>query len=128
MTTVEARFHRTREECESQLREEADERAPARRLRRLVERLDLAIAACENAHLERRPEVTDELAADAREVLRMARSLLPTTVAPGAAPLAGGVCIVPGRVDQLMDHLWTLQAAAFDALLPWRRELGDDEE
>ena len=127
MTAVEARFHRTREERESQLREEASELEPRRRLRRLVERLDFVIAACENAHLQRRLDVTEELATRAREVFVAARSLLPADAAEADLPSGAAAWIVPGRIDQLMDRLWTLQAAAFDALLPWRRELGDDD-
>ena len=126
MTAVEARFHRTREERESQLREEASELEPRRKLRRLVERLDLTIAACENAHLQRRLDVTEELATRAREVLVTARSLLPAA-AEARLPSGAAAWSVPVRIDQLMDRLWTVQAAAFDALLPWRRELGDDD-
>jgi hypothetical protein len=128
VTAVETRFHRTCEERESQLREEASELEPQRRLRRLVDRLDAAIAACENAHLQRRMEVTDELAAHAHQVYGLARSLLPPTAAVPAAPASGGAAWpVPTRIDHLMDRLWTLQAAAFDALLPWRRELGEED-
>lgn len=128
MTAVQARFHRTRTEREAQLQEEASELEPRRRLRRLVERLDFAIAACENAHLQRRLDVSDELATRAREAFVAARSLLPPAAAEAELPADAAAWIVPARIDQLMDRLWTLQAAAFDALLPWRRELHDEDD
>jgi hypothetical protein len=108
-----------RSDIEASARDAREAAEPRRRLRALVHRIDLLVAACERRHLERRSTVDAELAAEADGVLREIAEML-----PGAG--AGGD--VPAHTDQLMDLLWTLQERVFDALTPWRRTLAEDEE
>jgi hypothetical protein len=108
-----------RSDIEASARDARAAGEPQRRLRALVHRIDLLVAACERRHLEGRSTVDDELATEADGILREAAEILPAGTADGD---------VPGHTDQLMDLLWTLQERVFDALTPWRRNLAEDEE
>jgi hypothetical protein len=117
---------RTRDHIEERLERERRALEPRRQLRSLVDRVDDAIFACEEAHLGHLEEVTDDLAARARDVYRQAWTVLAhtgdnTTL---AVDVAGPT---PERIDQLMDRLWAIQESTFNALLPWRRRLAEEE-
>jgi hypothetical protein len=101
----------------------------AERSRSLIDRIDTAIAACEQVHLERRDEVTQELISRAREAAAEATSILPpvgdrcleaiiTRVSSGHAVF----------VQELMEGLWETQALAFDLLMPSRRGFRDNRD
>jgi hypothetical protein len=83
--------------------------APRLRLRALVGRVDVAIGACERAHLAGRKRVTPELLEHAVDVYREARE---------AMPLARVVHRAPQRIDHLMESLWAVQALVFELLQP----------
>jgi hypothetical protein len=100
---------------------------PRRQLRSVVDRVDEAIRACEEAHLRQLHEVNDELAAHAREVFVEALPVLECATGDPARPPTP-VPAVPRRIDHLMDLLWSLQERTFDALAPWRRELALHDE
>ena len=92
---------------------------PRRRLRGLVDRIDLLIAACERTHLEDRSTVSQDIVAEADRVYAEAAEVLPVAGAGGNVPVCTG---------ELMEVLWTLQECAFDVLTPWRRDLARDGE
>jgi hypothetical protein len=71
--------------------------------------------------------VTDDLAARAREVYREAWTVL-AHAGDGTGRLAVDVAgPTPERIDQLLDRLWAIQESTFNALLPWRRRLAEEE-
>lgn len=124
-------FRRTRLESDIAAEAIAARDELRRRLRLLVERTDELVDACEAAHLTQGRRASDELVGQVFEVLGEAREVL--SADRRRAPLCMDV-IHGGRpreaplVRQLMDLIWTIQGAMFDQLLPWRRELDDNEE
>jgi hypothetical protein len=109
--------------------ERRDRQLAARtRLRRLVEDVDMVIAACEHAHLARTHQVTGELVSMAREVWDEAGTVFGELGDRGAQQLVERVSSARAIwVHELMDRLWAVQDAAFDLLVPWRRRLRDSE-
>lgn len=113
--------------------EEAIERRSRRlaarvRLRRLVEDIDMVIAACERAHLAGFHEVGGEVVAGAREVWDEAAEVFGELGDGDAQRLVERVSSARAIwVHELMDRLWAVQDAAFDLLVPWRRRLRDSE-
>ena len=99
------------------------------RLRRLVDKIDVAIAACEETHLQGIKEVTAEVTKRAGEVFTFARR---------AVRLSGDVEAMRQldeylarrqiKITEVMDVLWSIQETVFDLMLPWRLELPEDVE
>jgi hypothetical protein len=99
------------------------------RLRRLVEDIDMTIAACEHAHLARAHQVTAELVSGSRQIWDEAREVFEELGDRDAQQLVERVSSARAIwVHELMDRLWAVQDAAFDLLVPWRRRLRDSEE
>jgi len=63
-------------------------------------------------------------------VLVEARSVLPAgRVADGCdALMARAAAVRDPLVRHLMELAWAIQGATFDELLPWRRELDDNDD
>ena len=105
------------------------ELAERSRLRRLVERVDSVIEACEETHLQGLKEVPPDLAESAGRVLVVARRVVRLS---GDSEAIGAVAEVSARPQQritdVMDILWTIQEIVFDLMLPWRTELPEDVE
>jgi hypothetical protein len=102
-----------------------------RRLRLLVERTDELVAACEAAHLGESRRASDELVGQVVDVLGEARDVLSGDQRGGAVcvdVIARGVPRQALLIRHLMDLIWTIQGAVFDELLPWRRDLGDNDD
>jgi hypothetical protein len=118
-------FAAVTEECRVTMDRLARGLETRRRLRRLISRVDDTVRCCEELHLCGLRYLTEELATQAEDMLREARQLL-DDVDLNSAGHSGGR---PRRtIQQLMDQLWMIQDSAFDQLIPWRRELGDNEE
>jgi hypothetical protein len=105
------------------------ELAERTRLRRLVERVDTVIEACEEAHLQGFKECPPDLADAAARVFSNARRCVRLTGDMAATQLVRDVCARPRpKITDTMDGLWTVQEVVFDLMLPWRTELPDDVE
>ena len=118
-------FAAVTEECRVAMDRLARGLETRRRLRRLISRVDDTVRCCEDLHLCGLRYPTEELATQSEDMLREARQLL-DDVDLNSAGHPGGR---PRRtIQQLMDQLWMIQDSAFDQLIPWRRELGDNEE
>ncbi len=99
------------------------------RLRRLVDRIDVAIASCEETHLQGIKEVTPQIAERVQEVFAFARR---------SVRLTGDVDAIRKvdeylarrriKITEVMDVLWSIQETVFDVMLPWRTELPEDVE
>jgi hypothetical protein len=121
----------TRAVCQHEAMVERGRRRQASRqsLRCLVDQTDLVIAACERAHLAGTTAVTDELAARAEAVWTEARSIFAGTAGWSAQRAVDRLTERPAVwIHQLMDALWGLQDETFNALVPWRVQLGDNDE
>lgn len=131
MATTAARCPRNRfstasREMEARQQERLATMTARGQLRSLVDRLDGVIDACEDAHLRQIRFVTDQLAADAHAVYMYALSVL--THAGGARAervVRTAERRAPKRIDDLMDHLWTVEETALDLLAPARHEILD---
>ena len=99
------------------------------RLRRLVERVDEVISACEEIHLQGIKETPADLKSRAEDVFSFARSAVSKT---GDREALATVEEAIGRrqikITEIMDILWTIQEIVFDLMLPWRTELPEDVE
>jgi hypothetical protein len=105
------------------------ELAERTRLRRLIERVDTVIEACEEAHLQGFKECPPDLAEVAGRVFSGARRCVRLTGNVQATELVRDVCARPRpKITDTMDGLWTIQEVVFDLMLPWRTELPDDVE
>jgi len=100
------------------------------RLRHLVQRIDELVEVCEAAHLGETRRAPDELVQNVFEVLAQARSVLPDGRGAGVcdAMLVRAAAARDPLVRHLMELVWAIQGATFDQLLPWRRELDDNED
>lgn len=99
------------------------------RMRRLVDRIDLAIASCEETHLQGIKEVTPELQERAREVYAFARRAVRLTGDVEAMQrLDDFLARRQIKITEVMDVLWSIQESIFDMMLPWRTELPEDVE
>jgi hypothetical protein len=99
------------------------------RLRRLVERVDEVISACEEIHLQGIKETPVDLKSRAEDVFSFARSAVSKTgdrVALAAVEEAINRRQI--KITEIMDILWTVQEVVFDLMLPWRTELPEDVE
>jgi hypothetical protein len=105
------------------------ELADRTRLRRLIERVDTVILACEEAHLQGLKECPPDLAERAGRVFASARRCVRLTGDEAATSMIREVCSRPRpKITDTMDCLWTVQEVVFDLMLPWRTELPDDVE
>jgi hypothetical protein len=105
------------------------ELAERTRLRRLVERVDTVIEACEEAHLQGFKECPPDLADAAGKVFASARRCVRLTGDLDATQMVRDVCSRPRpKITDTMDGLWTVQEVVFDLMLPWRTELPEDVE
>jgi hypothetical protein len=105
------------------------ELAERTRLRRLVERVDTVILACEEAHLQGFKECPPDLADTARRVFASARRCVRLTGDEAATQMVRDACARPRpKITDTMDCLWTVQEVVFDLMLPWRTQLPDDVE
>jgi hypothetical protein len=105
------------------------ELAERTRLRRLVERVDTVIEACEEAHLQGFKEAPPDLAEAATKLLASARRCVRLTGDQAAIELLHEVTARPRvKITDTMDGLWTVQEAVFDLMMPWRTKLPDDVE
>lgn len=105
------------------------ELAERTRLRRLIERVDTVIEACEEAHLQGFKEAPQDLAEAADKVFASARRCVRLTGEVAATQLVKDVCARPRiKITDTMDGLWTVQEVVFDLMLPWRTQLPDDVE
>jgi len=105
------------------------ELAERTRLRRLIERVDTVIEACEEAHLQGFKEAPPDLAEAAGKVFAGARRCVRLTGDEEALAQVRDVCARPRpRITDTMDGLWTVQEVVFDLMLPWRTQLPDDVE
>jgi len=99
------------------------------RLRRLVERIDGAIEACEETHLQGIKEVPEDLALTVGHVLKFARRAVRLT---GDVDAMARIDDFLGRrqakITEVMDILWSIQETIFDLMLPWRTQLPEDVE
>ena len=103
--------------------------AERNRLRRLVERVDVVIEACEEAHLQGLKEVPGDLGERSEGMLKTAHRIVRHT---GDVEALGVVEETIGRnrpkITDVMDCLWTVQEVVFDLMLPWRTQLPEDVE
>jgi hypothetical protein len=98
-------------------------------MRRLVERVDAAIAMCEETHLQGIKEVPEDVAARAQRVFTFARRAVRVTGnTPACTALDAALAQRRVKVTEVMDILWTIQEIVFDLMLPWRTELPEDVE
>jgi hypothetical protein len=105
------------------------ELAERTRLRRLVERVDTVILACEEAHLQGFKECPPDLADTAQRLFASARRCVRLTGDEAATQMVRDVCARPRpKITDTMDGLWTVQEVVFDLMLPWRTQLPDDVE
>jgi hypothetical protein len=105
------------------------ELAERTRLRRLVERVDVVIEACEEAHLQGFKEAPPDLVGAATKVFTSARRCVRLTGDEAATQLVKDVCARPRpKITDTMDGLWTVQEVVFDLMLPWRTALPEDVE
>src|SRR5258708_24471130 len=99
------------------------------RLRRLVERIDVVVEACEETHLTGIKECPPDLAAQADRAFTVARRVVRLTGEPEAYQTTLEVSDRSRRkITEVMDGLWTIQETVFDLMLPWRTELPEDVE
>ena len=99
------------------------------RLRRLVERVDAAIEACEETHLQGIKEVTPELAEQAHKVFTFARRAVRLSgIEEARIALEETLARRQVKITEIMDMLWTIQEITFDLMLPWRTDLPEDVE
>jgi hypothetical protein len=99
------------------------------RLRRLVERIDTAIEACEDTHLQGIKEVPADLSDRAQRVYTFARRAVRLTGEQEAlTSVLDAIARRQIKVTEVMDVLWTIQETVFDLMLPWRCELPEDVE
>lgn len=99
------------------------------RLRRLVERVDEVISACEEIHLQSIKEAPADLKARADDVFAFARSAVAKTGDREAlAVVEEAIARRQIKITEVMDILWTIQETVFDLMLPWRTELPEDVE
>jgi hypothetical protein len=115
----------TTTDLEQSLEQAVRESAPRCILRGLIDHIDEVIRACEETHLRGARQVTEELTTLAAGVQGHARMVIAGAAGPDALARSWDV---PGRIDQLMDWLWSLQEWTFDILAPWRRELEEADE
>jgi hypothetical protein len=105
------------------------ELAERTRLRRLIERVDIVIEACEEAHLQGFKESPPDLAEAATKVFASARRCVRLTGVEEALSVVRDVCARPRpKITDTMDGLWTVQEVIFDLMLPWRTQLPEDVE
>jgi hypothetical protein len=110
-------------------RQHRRELAERTRLRRLVERVDTVIEACEEAHLQGFKECPPDLADVAGKIFASARRCVRLTGDVTATDQVRDVCARPRpKITDTMDALWTVQEVVFDLMLPWRTQLPDDVE
>lgn len=116
-------------EVHSARRRHQREIAERNRLRRLVERVDGVIEACEEAHLQGLKEVPGDLGQRSEAMLRTAQRIVGKT---GCVEALGVVDDTLARnrpkITDVMDCLWTVQEVVFDLMLPWRTQLPEDVE
>jgi hypothetical protein len=99
------------------------------RLRRLVERVDRAIEACEETHLQGIKEVPPDLAGQVHRVFGFARRAVRLTGNERAiAAVDETLARRQLKITEVMDMLWTIQELTFDLMLPWRTNLPEDVE
>ncbi len=99
------------------------------RLRRLVDKIDVAIAACEETHLQGIKEVTPEIATRARDTFGFARRAVRLTGDTDATRrIDEFLARRQNKITEVMDVLWSVQETVFDLMLPWRTELPEDVE
>jgi hypothetical protein len=99
------------------------------RLRRLVERVDEVISACEEIHLQSIKETPADLKSRAEDVFSFARSAVSKTGDRVAlATVEEAINRRQVKITEIMDILWTIQEIVFDLMLPWRTELPEDVE
>jgi hypothetical protein len=99
------------------------------RLRRLVERVDEVISACEEIHLQSIKETPADLKGRAEDVFAFARSAVSKTGDREAlAIVEEAIARRQIKITEIMDILWTIQEIVFDLMLPWRTELPEDVE
>jgi hypothetical protein len=99
------------------------------RLRRLVERVDEVISACEEIHLQSIKETPADLKSRAEDVFAFARSAVSKTGDREAlAIVEEAIGRRQVKITEIMDILWTIQEIVFDLMLPWRTELPEDVE
>jgi hypothetical protein len=97
------------------------------RMRRLVERIDACIEACEETHLQGIKEVTPELAEQAHKVFGFARRAVRISGHQNAmVALDETLARRQLKITEVMDMLWTIQEISFDLMLPWRTDLPED--
>lgn len=117
------------EQVHAARRRHRDDKVRRTRLRRLVERVDGAIAMCEETHLQGIKEVPEDVAARAHRVFSFARRAVRTTGNLSACEaLDEALAQRQVKVTEIMDILWTVQEIVFDLMLPWRTELPEDVE
>ena len=105
------------------------ELAERTRLRRLVERVDTVILACEEAHLQGFKECPPDLAETAGRLFASARRCVRLTGDDAAIQMVREVTSRPRpKITDTMDGLWTVQEVVFDLMLPWRTQLPEDVE
>lgn len=116
-------------EIDDARRSEEVSRLPTVKLRALVALVDASIEACEEVHLLRVKHPTAELVERGRAVASAAREVLTgDRGGDSAAAVQRLEQAEARRITELMDSLWTVQEAAFDALMPFRAALPDDAE
>ena len=94
-----------------------------------MERVDIVIEACEEAHLQGLKECPTDLADAAARVFTIARRCVRLTGHDAATQTVREVSARPRpRITDTMDALWTVQEVVFDLMLPWRTQLPDDVE
>ena len=99
------------------------------RLRRLVERVDEVISACEEIHLQSIKETPADLKRRADDVFTFARSAVSKTGNREAlAEVEEAIGRRQVKITEVMDILWTIQEIVFDLMLPWRTDLPEDVE
>ena len=117
-----AELHRAR------LRHQRD-LAESTRFRRLVERVDEVIEACEETHLQGIKEAPRDLAQQSGELLGVAAGIVESAGDPNAVRVVTeAMARRQIKVTEIMDVLWTVQEVVFDLMLPWRTELPEDVE
>ncbi|MFN2568843.1 MAG: hypothetical protein ABR564_04485 [Candidatus Dormibacteria bacterium] len=110
-------------------RRHRDEKVRRTRMRRLVERVDAAIAMCEETHLQGIKEVPEDVAARAQRVFTFARRAIRVTGDVSALQaLDEALAQRRVKITEVMDILWTVQEICFDLMLPWRTDLPEDVE
>ena len=97
------------------------------RLRRLIERVDVVIEACEEAHLQGNKEVPADIALMAERLYTIARRSVKLTGNADAFVMLEEIqSRRQVKIAEVMDCLWAIQEVVFDLMLPWRSELPED--